>query len=479
MEKRSIKLNALYNVINQGVVILFQLITMKYISSILHLENYGRFNFCSSILNYFLLFAQLGISNYVIREGAGVRDDNVKLQRLTNEVFTINFCSTVFSIILYIFMILTQTRLENERSILCILGIQLVLNVINVEWIYNIFEDFKFIALRNLCIQIISFICMIMFVKEKGDYLKYTLISAVSASLGYYFNFLYSKRMVPIRIIVHPNFKKHIGPILLLFFNSLAVLIYVNSDITILGIIESDSIVGIYSVSVKIYTIVKRIFQAVVIISVPRLSNYYTNSEMKKYRSLLRQMHNIVITIVIPMLFGLIMTAKNAILIVSGSEYLEGVNSLRILCLALIFSSLANYYISCVLLPLKNDKMILISTVISAIVNISLNLILIPKLSLDGAAITTVVAEGIVMILAYKASGPYRQNKECIQTYIKVAVGSIGILITCLIIERFNLQLFSETVLKIMFSGLVYICIEISLKNPVMIEISGKVRKKS
>ncbi len=90
MGKRSIKLNALYNVINQGSVILFQLITMKYISSVLHSENYGRFNFCNSILAYFLLLAQLGISSYVIREGAGVRDDKEKLWKLANEVFTIS-----------------------------------------------------------------------------------------------------------------------------------------------------------------------------------------------------------------------------------------------------------------------------------------------------------------------------------------------------------------------------------------------------
>lgn len=478
MEKCSIKLNAFYNVINQSSVILFQLITMKYISSILHADNYGRFNFCNSILSYFLLLAQLGISSYVIREGAGVRDDKVKLKRLINEIFTINFYSTIFSIIVYIFTIFTWTRLANERFILYILGIQLVLNIINVEWIYNIFENFKFISLRNLCVQVISLACMIIFVQKEEDYLKYTLIFAMAASLGYCINFFYSRRMVSIRIMRHSNLRKHIEPILLLFFNSLAVLIYVNSDITILGILQSDSVVGIYSVSVKIYTVVKRIFQAIVIVSVPRLSNYYTNGEIEKYKVLLKQMHDVVITIVIPMLFGLVITSKNAILIVSGQEYIEGVNSLRILCLALIFSSLANYYISCILLPSKKDRMILISTVISSIVNIGLNIILIPILSLDGAAITTVISEAMVMILAYKASGLYRQNKECIQTYIKVVVGNIGIFFTCLIIERFDLQLFSDTALKIVFSILVYMFIEILVKNTIIIEMVGKVRKK-
>ena len=74
--------------------------------------------------------------------------------------------------------------------------------------------------------------------------------------------------------------------------------------------------------------------------------------------------------------------------------------------------------------------MILISTVVSSIINIGLNLIFIPILGMDGAAITTVIAEMTVMILAYEASGSYRQNKECIQVYIKVAMGGMGIFVT-------------------------------------------------
>ena len=60
---------------------------------------------------------------------------------------------------------------------------------------------------------------------------------------------------------------------------------------------------------------------------------------------------------------------------------------------------------------------------------------------MDGAAITTVIAEMTVMILAYEASGSYRQNKECIQVYIKVAMGGMGIFVTCWMIEIFDFLL--------------------------------------
>ena len=63
-------------------------------------------------------------------------------------------------------------------------------------------------------------------------------------------------------------------PILLIFASSFAITIYVNSDTTILGILTSDYHVGIYAVATKIYTMVKSVLAAILLVSVPRLSRY-------------------------------------------------------------------------------------------------------------------------------------------------------------------------------------------------------------
>ena len=169
---RSIRVNAVYNVINQSCVILFQLISIKYVSSILRSSNFGRVNFCNSILGYFLLFAQLGISSYMIREGSGIRDNKEQINKLANEVYTINLLSTMMAVLFYFFIIIFWNRLHSEKVILYTLGIQLFLNLFNVEWINNIFEDFKFIAIRNLLIQIVSFMFIVLFVKQEMERMR-------------------------------------------------------------------------------------------------------------------------------------------------------------------------------------------------------------------------------------------------------------------------------------------------------------------
>ena len=84
---KSIKLNAILNAIRQCISILYGMFTIPYVSRILGSNSYGRINFSMSLVNYFILFAGLGVSTYAIREGARLRNDNKALQKFVNEQY--------------------------------------------------------------------------------------------------------------------------------------------------------------------------------------------------------------------------------------------------------------------------------------------------------------------------------------------------------------------------------------------------------
>ena len=67
---KSIKTNAVLNVIKTSVTIAFSLITYPYAMRVLGVNNIGAVNYVQSVINYFALFAMLGVSSYAIREGA-------------------------------------------------------------------------------------------------------------------------------------------------------------------------------------------------------------------------------------------------------------------------------------------------------------------------------------------------------------------------------------------------------------------------
>ena len=64
----SVKYNAVINAILSVANIIFPLITFPYVSRVLLVENNGRISFASALLNFFSLFATLGLSTYGIKE---------------------------------------------------------------------------------------------------------------------------------------------------------------------------------------------------------------------------------------------------------------------------------------------------------------------------------------------------------------------------------------------------------------------------
>ena len=57
----------------------------------------GKVSFATSIINYFSMFAQLGIPTYGIRACAQVRDNREELSRVVQELLIINLIMNVIS----------------------------------------------------------------------------------------------------------------------------------------------------------------------------------------------------------------------------------------------------------------------------------------------------------------------------------------------------------------------------------------------
>ena len=70
IKKKNMGINAILNVIRQGLSVLFPLITFPYALRVLGAEGIGKVTYVGSIISYFSLIAMLGISTYAVREGA-------------------------------------------------------------------------------------------------------------------------------------------------------------------------------------------------------------------------------------------------------------------------------------------------------------------------------------------------------------------------------------------------------------------------
>lgn len=478
MKTKSLGKNAFLNGLRSVLNIIFPIITFPYVSRVLSVGELGKYNWSNSFVSYFLLIAGLGIATYAVREGAKLRNDRNEISAFASQVFSINILSTVVSYILLFLCVLIFSKIQSYSACIYIFGIQIIFTTLGTEWIYSIFEEYTYITIRSIVFKILSIVMLFVFVRRPGDYLNYAGITVFSAVGSNVLNYLHAKKFCTIRFTFNIDWQEHLKPILIIFASSVATTIYLSLDTTLLGLINNNYVVGIYSVSTKMYNIVKQLIAAILTVTIPRFALLWGRHRYREYRKLLLQISDALALISIPAAVGVYMLAPQIVILLSSTKYIRAVSSLRLLCPALIFSIFSWIFTSCVLIPAKRENKVLIITVLSAVVNLVLNLLLMPSLKENAAAITTSLSEAISMFLGMYYSrdiikGLYKRGfwKE-IFTYI---LGTISIVIICFAGD----VLFNSTVMIILFDVVLsiveYVLILLGVKNKFALDVLERI----
>ena len=477
--KKSLTVNAALSSLRTLTTIIFPLITYPYITRVLSVEYIGRVNFGQSIVSYFMLLAGFGISTFAIRNGSQIRENNEQLNLFANRVFTINIITTIISCGLLVIITALPTKVATYRTIILLQGLTVAMSPLAVDWLYTIEEDFGYITLRSIVIQLLSLVLMFIFVKSENDVYLYVALTSMSTSLGNIFNFLHSKKYVKLKLVSDTHWNEYKSSILLFFVNSIATIIYMNSDTTILGILKDDYSVGLYSVAVKIYTIVKQVFNAVIATTIPRLA-YLRKNDVKEFENLTKKMLSIASICAIPAVVGLIILRKEVITLISGNNYLEAAPTLAILSAAIFFGVLANILANGVLICMGREKCVVKATVISAIGNAALNFVFIPFLSQNGAAITTLLAEMTVFGMALYYSRDIVMHMIDFSEFRNAIIGSALMLLVSFPMSKTleNSQIFMKIAIIMVVCASTYVIVLILFRDKVLFSILGQVKEK-
>lgn len=434
--KASIQVNAVLNFIKAGCSVIFPLITFPYASRILQVENLGKVNYGQSIVSYFALFAALGINTYGVREGARKKAGN-NFDAFASEIFSLNLFTTAIAYAALFLGLLAVPKLRDYRTVILILSASIVLTTFGIEWVNTVFEDFFYITVRSIFVQLLCMGALFVFIKTPEDYLKYACLTVLPAGITAIANWFYCRRYTSIRIIFNRSIFSHLRSMFVFFANSLAITIYVSADMTMLGWISGDYYAGLYSVSVKIYQIIKVMMTAIYTVTIPRLSRLAASEKWNQYRSLLTDISSYIILLIFPCMAGIIAYAEQIILLISGQSYVPAAGSLRILAVALLFAVASGITVNCINTPNRLEKSSLYATIAAAATNIILNIFIIPVFRQNGAAMTTVAAEMMVLIICLvrlKDVSHYLHAGKLLKQFLHAALGFVLVILisTCL-----------------------------------------------
>ncbi|MCR5231950.1 MAG: flippase [Acholeplasmatales bacterium] len=459
--------NAFLNTTKTILGILFPLVTYPYISRILGVENIGIYNYSYSFLSYFLLIGGLGVATYGIREGTQYRDDKCAIQQFVSELFSINILASFLSYLLLFILLIAIPFLSSYSSSIAILSIEIIFTTVGVSWVCNIYEDFFIIAIRTIIFQILSLVLIFLFVKSTEDLNNYLIILLISNSGANIFNFFYIRnKYCHFKFTLKIDWKRHLKPILIIFSTSIAITVYVNSDNIILGFMTNDFQVGLYGTAVKIYTVIKNILAAILMVMIPQFSLLFAQKDYKHISLFLSKVINVLTLLMLPMCVGLFCLSEEIVILISGEEYLQASLPLKFLSIAVAFSLYSYLFSQCVLIPNKQESLVFRVTFYSALLNVCLNLILIPFWGICAAALTTILAELMTVLILYHYSKLYFEFHKIKWNLLSVLIGCLCIYLVCYImkiINSFTLKILSSIGVSI----IVYILCLFFTKNKV------------
>ena len=456
MKKRSLRVNAVLYSVRTVMSFLFPFITFPYVSRVLGVDNIGKVTTSANLVSYFILIAQMGIFTYASREGARIRDDAEKLSLFAGEVFTINLLSTAAAYILLVLTVAVVPHYHAYSLLILIHSFNIIGTTIGVEWLCNIYEDYGYIAVRSLAVQVFTVMMLFAFVKKPADYPIYAAISVIANSGANIMNFFHVRRFARIRLTRDLKLNTHLKPLLVIFFSAVATTIYVNSDVTMLSFMCGDYNVGLYNASVRIYSILQAMISSIFLVALPRLSNDLVTATREQYMKTLNDLLDELFLFLLPVITGVYMIAGEAVQLFSGKAFIESVPSLQILSITLVFSMLASFLTNTVLLPNKMETDALRATVFSAAVNVILNIWLIPKLAQNGAALTTLAAEFLMMTTQYMVIRKMHVLQPSGKNLVQILAGCVLIVLCCMVLQSFSLGMVAGVLLKVAVSAAAY-----------------------
>lgn len=178
-----------------------------------------------------------------------------------------------------------------------------------------------------------------------------------------------------------------------------AILVYIIgfSDQSFLASMQNTAVSGIYSIAYRVPTLIALL--ASIFIDAWQLSMVNNNSRKEQIR-FFSTVGNAYAGIVFIIASGGVMCAKLAMTVLAVPSYYSGWTFIPILAIAAGFSCLSSFQKSVYLLEKRTIPNFL-STAFSAVINIGLNALLIPRLGGTGAALATLIS--YVALFFYRA----------------------------------------------------------------------------
>jgi O-antigen/teichoic acid export membrane protein len=412
-KKTSIFKNYIYNLIYQVFIILVPLITTPYVSGILEADGIGKYSYSNSIANYFVLIASFGFLTYGQREIAKNKNDNKNQAVVFWELYFARMAMVSIVCTLY-FVMIFKGVFGDYTFLMKILVINIVAVGFDISFFFSGNEEFAKLTIRNILIKLIGIICIFVFVKTKKDLSTYVFINCIATIGGNLSLWPYLIKKIGFKKVKLRSIARRIKESFVFFVPTIAITVYTMLDKTLIGILvegnsfkyettngllklvevkQSDLENGYYEQAEKIIKLALTIITSLSTVIYSRNSVEIGEGNYDEIKNNFYFSSHITWMLGVPISLGCFAISSNLVPWFLGEEYTKSILLMKVLSPLPIFIGFANVIGYQYLMATGREKIYTFSVATASIINLLINLLLIPKYMSVGAALGTVVAE--------------------------------------------------------------------------------------
>ena len=395
LSKETIK-NIIWMVFDKAVIAILNFFISIIVLNHYAVDDYGIYQYVLSVATTLEIFTAF-IDGRVVKKLYTEYDNHIIVY---NAIICRLFCSLVIFVISLLFIIILK-----KGALFNSLFVIFLLNLIILQIKNGLINKFEF-ELKSKIISIINAITIII-----GDILQ-LLVIIYNLDIIYIAIILLIITLIQTLIIYKAysvlyksSAKSHIDYFLIkrivceslpLAIAAICAIIYAHCDILMIGNLLTMREVAIYSLAVKLLGFLQFPLNAIKESIYPTLVNEY-NSSKEKFFAFYQYITTLSTWLIIIVLIGSYVFLPLVFRLIK-SEYLESYSIYLVLSMSAIFLYNAAFR-SSYLTIINKGKVLMISQLISVLVNILLNIVLITKFNMFGAALATVITQGLSLLV--------------------------------------------------------------------------------
>ena len=389
--ERRILQNAGALAIARGTTMALSLVTFAYLARVLEPERFGILSIGLALVAYFGLPINFGLDVLGVRELAR---DARRADELVGAILGLRVLLLAAALGAYAVTIGLLDKPLLYKLVLGVQGLALIGQAISLEWVYQGIEKMGIVAIRNVAVAVLSLGGTLLLVHGPDDVIRAASVSAfalIAANASLLVT--YARRLGTLRLRLRPSaWLPLLKPALPLWASHAMVIVAVYIDTLLVGFISGDEAAGLYAAVYKLAAVALVPAEILLLAFLPTLANSLGTLDMMRERS-----HGFVtalFSIGLPLCLGGALLAPSLTTLVYGTEYGTASTALTLLMVNMVLAYGGIAY-GQPLVAWNRERAFLLAFTVSVIVNVPLDFLLIPRFGINGAALGTVIAQGI------------------------------------------------------------------------------------